>query len=156
MRIVSFLVAGDRGAIDAGAVREIARMVHVAPLSGAPEPVEGVVVVRGEPVPVLDLRARLGLPPRTRRESDYLIVAAAGGRTVALRVDDVEDVAELPDAAVRGAAGMLSAAPTVAGVARLDDGLLLVHDVDRFLSRSEAEVLDVAMRRHATVDTVRD
>lgn len=150
MRVVSFRVADVRGGVDATAVREIARMVDVTPLPGAPAPVEGVIVVRGALVPVLDLRARLALPPRAAAPTDYLVVVAAAAATVALRVDDVDDVRDVPDDAIERAHGMVAAAATVAGVARLDDGLLVVHDVDAFLSQAEADAIARALHAHAT------
>ena len=149
MHVVSFRVAGAAGAIDAAAVREVARMVRVTPLPGAPAPVEGVIVVRGASVPVIDLRARLGLPSRPATDADYLVVVATAHRTVALRVDDVDDVRDVPDHAIERAAGLVASAATVAGVVRLEDGLLVVHDADAFLSQAEADAIDRAMRAHA-------
>lgn len=151
MRVVSFRVAHARGAIDATAVREISRMVAVTPLPGAPAPVEGVIVVRGASVPVLDVRARLGLPSRPVADSDYLIVVATALRTVALRVDDVDDVRDLPDHAIESATGMVASAETVAGVVRLDDGLLVVHDADAFLSQAEADAIERVIRARPPV-----
>lgn len=146
MRVVSFRVAHAHGAIEATAVREIARMVRVTPLPGAPAPVDGVIVVRGASVPVLDLRARLGLPTRRVADTDYLIVVATAARTVVLRVDDVDDVRDVPDDAIERATGMVASAATVAGVARLADGLLVVHDADAFLSQAESDAIERAMR----------
>ncbi len=85
--ILVFEVDGRRYGLPAAEVRELARAVTIVPLPSPTALVEGIIDVRGEAVPVLDLRARLGLPARGVEPSDHLIIARAAGRTVALRVD---------------------------------------------------------------------
>src|SRR5438270_7042780 len=95
-----FEVEGQRYGLAAGAVRELLRMVAVVPLPGAPAVIEGVVNLRGAVVPVLDLRRRFGLPARAATPTDHLIVADAGGRAVALRVDRAVELVPLAEAEV--------------------------------------------------------
>jgi purine-binding chemotaxis protein CheW len=133
--ILVFELAGRRYGLAARAVRELHRAVAVTPLPNAPAVVEGVIDVHGAIVPVYDLRARFGLPRCAVDPSHHLIVAFAGGRTVALRVDRAHEL-------VREA---LREAPFGGGVATLRDGLVVVHDLDRFLSDAEATALDRAL-----------
>ena len=119
------------------------RAVAITPLPNAPALVEGVVNVRGRVLPVLDVRARFRLPARALDPSDHFIVASAGDRGVILRVDRATHLALLDEdvAPPAGAPG----AVYEAGVAMLDDGMVLVHDVGAFLSEAEAMGLDAAM-----------
>jgi purine-binding chemotaxis protein CheW len=143
--VLVFIVGGVRCALPLGDVREVVRAVAVTPLPTAPAIVEGVIDVRGRIVPVLDLRGRLGLPAAPVRAEQKLVIAEAGERRVAIRVDtvdwvtrlDEEEVAE-PDRVVRGI-GYL------AGVGRLPDGLVLVHDLATFFEQGEAEALSTAL-----------
>lgn len=135
-------VGAHRCGVPLGVVRELHRMVATVPLPQAPPVIEGVIDVRGEVVPVLDLRARLGLARVAPRPSQHLVVVDAGERTMALRADRALDVVTLDDDA--GTVGSLPGAE-LAGVGRLDDGLLLIHDVQVFLSRQEEADLDAAL-----------
>ena len=104
-----------------------------------------MINVRGTVVPVLDFRARFGLPPRPLSSSDRFIVADAGRQTVALRADAVVDLLELDEAAISPPERLAPRLGLVAGVARLPDGLLLLHDLRAFLSQAESEHLDAAL-----------
>lgn len=132
-------------AFRAAEVREIVRAVAIAPLPAAGQVVEGAINVRGTIVPVLDIRARLGLPAKEVALDDHIVIAAAAGRTVAFRVDEVEDVADVPDAAVAAPVTLTTAARHIAGVAALPDGAVVIADLATFLSRWEAEAIDRAL-----------
>lgn len=124
-------------------VIEIVRAVWVTPLPGAPDVVEGVIDVRGQLVPVLDLRRRFGLPDKSIVPEDHMILVRAAGRTRALRADRATDIRAVAPADI-GPAGQLEIAH-LAGVARLTDGLLLLADLAGFLSEAEARSLDEAL-----------
>lgn len=133
---VAFVVDGRRWALQLDVVERVVAMVAIAPLQGAPPAVMGAINVHGEIVPVLDLRARLGLAPRAPRADDGLVLARAP-RLVALPVDEVLGTLELPTAA-----GELL---PDAGVALLPDGLVAVYDLDAFLSADEEAQLAGAL-----------
>ena len=124
-------------------MRELVRAVAITPLPNAPALIEGVVNVRGRILPVLDVRARFRLPARPLDPSDHFIVAEAGGRGVILRVDRATHLAVV--AAAAAAPPSDPGALYGAGVATLDDGMVLVHDVGAFLSEAETLGLDAAM-----------
>lgn len=125
-------------------VVELHRMVATVPLPAAPAVIDGIIDVRGTVVAVLDLRARFGLSRRPASPNDHLVLVRVEDRTVALRVDRVLDLVTVPTTAVVAARG-LAPGPHLQGVARLDDGLLLIHDVDAFLSDDESAALDDAL-----------
>ncbi len=149
--IQSFLMAelgGQRIGLPVCAVQEIVRVVALDALPGAPPIVEGTMNLRGDVVPVLNLRARLGLSASPVRLSDNLIVLALGERRVAVRVDSVSDVREF-DALHRVASGALSPAltPVVAmtGVAADEDGTLAIYDPAAFISQAEQQAMDLLL-----------
>lgn len=137
-------VGGHRSGLPAEVVQELQRMVAVVPLPGAPVVVDGVIDVRGAVVPVIDMRARFGLSRRPPAPSEHLVLIQAGDRSVALRVDRVLDLVEIASGAVASASG-LPRGPHLRGVTRLADGLLLIHDVEAFLSDHEAALLEDAL-----------
>ena len=145
MHLLLFTIDDVRGALPLEQLQETVRAVAITPLAGAPGVVEGVIDVRGTVVPVLDLRARFRLPPRSVVPSDHLVIARAGGRTVALRVDEAVDVLTLPDESVTPAGPSDPALAHLAGIARLPDGLVLVHDLQAFLTQGEEQALAAAL-----------
>lgn len=136
-------------------VRETVRAVAITPLAGAPGVVEGVVNVRGAVVPALDLRARFHLPPRPVALSDHMIVASAGARQVILRVDRTLEVLTVAEDEVTPLAREGAAFAHLAGVARLPDGMVFLHDLEAFLSQGEEEALAAALERDRELARVR-
>ena len=94
---------------------------------------------------MLDVRARFRLPAKALDPSDHFIVASAGPRGVILRVDRATHLALVDEASVQSPETLGPERAYLAGVARLDDGLLLIHDLATFLSAAEAASLDEAL-----------
>ena len=143
--LLAFALGAHRFALPAEAVVEVVRLVASAPLPGAPAMVEGVVNVRGTLVPALDLRARFGFAPAEADPDDHLIFARAGPRLVALHVDRALDLISVPDEAVEPVESVAPGTRLVAGVARLPDGVLVIQDLERFLSLDEGARVDAAL-----------
>jgi purine-binding chemotaxis protein CheW len=144
-----FVVEGQRYALALDAVERALPMVAVSPLPEAPPVALGVVNVHGRIVPVLDLRALSGLPPRAAAASDRLLLVRRRAHTVAIPVDEVVGVERLPADAVVPPDAVLPGIGRVAGVARLPDGLLLIHDPEAFLSVSDERALERALSASA-------
>lgn len=121
--------------------REVFRMPALAPLPKAPPVVEGIANIRGHIVPVISLRRRFGLPDKPPHPFEHLLFATAGARAVAIRADRVTGVHGVDSAEIE--------APQ-AGVTKLADGLVLIHDLATFLKDSEAAELDQALREKGT------
>ncbi len=145
MQLVVFALDRQRFALPLESVERALRLVDVRPLPRAPRIVRGVIDVAGRIVPVVLPRERFGLPPRESGLEDRLLMARAGTRTVALLVDEVDGVAECDESRLVDAAALVPGAGYVRGIARLDDGLVVIHDLDTFLSLDEARRLDEAL-----------
>ena len=143
--VLVFEVGGQRYGLPSVDVRELVRAVAITPLPNAPAVIEGVVNVRGRVLPVLDIRARFRLPAKPLDPSDHFIVASAGPRGVILRVDRATHIAVVDDASVQPPQTLGPSGTYVAGVAKLDGGLVLIHDLTTFLSAAEAASLDEAL-----------
>jgi purine-binding chemotaxis protein CheW len=143
--VLVFEVGGQRYGLPTVDVRELVRAVTITPLPNAPAAIEGVVNVRGHVLPVLDVRSRFRLPAKALDPSDLFIVASAGPRGVILRVDQATHLALVDEASVQPSQTLGPSATYVAGVAKLDDGLMLIHDLTTFLSAAEAASVDEAL-----------
>lgn len=144
--VLVFEVGSQKYGLPTADVRELVRAVAITPLPGAPAVIEGVVDVRGRVLPVLGVRARFRLPPKALDLSDHFIVASAGPRGVILRVDRATHLALVDEASVQSPETLGPGGAYLAGVARLEDGLVLIQDLTTFLSAAEAASLDEALQ----------
>jgi purine-binding chemotaxis protein CheW len=106
----------------------------------------GIVNVGGRVIPVADVRKRFGLPGRPIDPSDQFIIARTPARTVALAVDAAHGVATIPAAELAQAGSIVAGLEYVSGVAKLPEGLVLIHDLGSFLSLPEEQALEEALR----------
>lgn len=146
MLINVFDLAGIFYAIPLTQTRELVRMPSLVPLPQAPDVIEGIVDFRGATIAVFDLRRRFRLPLRAPLPSDILLIAEAAGRRVGLRVDRVLGVEEARPGEVEQAAAVAANTEYLAGIVRLSQGLVLIHDLGTFLDAAEARALDAVMQ----------
>lgn len=143
--LVAFTLDQRRYALHLSAVERVVPVVDITPLPKAPDIVLGVVDVRGRIIPAINIRRRFGLPERQLILSDELIIARTSQRTVALLVDGVGGVVSLASGRVIAAQKIVPGLEYLEGIAKLDDGMILIHDLDTFLSLEEEHSLEKAL-----------
>lgn len=129
-------------ALPVTAVRETMRPLPITPLSPAPEWVVGVAVVRGEPVPVVDVGTVLGLTEP--RGTTRFVAIRAGERSVALAVEEVLSVSSFPAESARALPPLLTGDGQrhVAALAARDARLMAVLETARLVPEDVWEALD--------------
>jgi purine-binding chemotaxis protein CheW len=127
-------------------VEKVVRAVEITPLPKSPEIVVGVVNWHGRVVPVVNMRARFGLTAREIDLADRFIFARTRKRVVALIADSVDGVIFHSREDIISPEHIVSGIEYIDGVAKLEDGLLLIHDLDKFLSLEEENGLDRALK----------
>jgi purine-binding chemotaxis protein CheW len=147
VQVLLFEVGRRLLAVHVGVVHEVVRAVAITPLPMAPRVVEGVINYRGTLVPVLDVRGRFGLPPDPLEPDQHFLVVQTAGRLVALRVDRAHDVVDIDPGTIEQAEGVVPGAVHLAGLAGHPNGVVVIQDVDRFLSLHEAAEVDGALAR---------
>jgi purine-binding chemotaxis protein CheW len=143
--LVLFRLDAQCFAVSLTTVERIVRAVEVTPLQSAPRIVLGIIDVEGRILPVLNLRRRLGLPEREISTADQFLIAQTSTRTVVLVVDEALGVIERSPTEIVETAQMIPNLEQIQGVTQLDDGLALIHDLEKFLSPDEGRILDDAM-----------
>lgn len=147
LRVVVFRLDGQRYALPLAVVERIVRAVEVTPLPRGPPIVLGVINVGGGILPVLNLRRRFLLPEREIGPADQFLIAQTARRAVALVIDEAHGVIEYDPSAVTGLDRIVPGLEQFRGVVKLDDGLVLIHDLETLLSLDEARAMDEAMTR---------
>ncbi len=142
--LVGFMVGDVHYAVPIAAVREIVNPLSLTVLPHSPLAVAGVANHRGTVIPVVDLRARFGLPPASDHRRAKWILVEVEEHTVGLMVDSVTEVfgtggAELrPPPSLGGGDDVRG----ILGVASHAESLVFVLDVARF----EAMVAPLALQ----------
>ncbi len=144
-QLVVFTLGDRRYGLYLSAVDRVVRAVDTTPLPQAPDIVLGVVNVQGRVIPVINMRRRFRLPERETVLTDQMVIAHTARRPVALMADAVSAVLEYPEEDIIEAQSILADAEYIEGVVRLSDGLILIHNLDTFLSLEEETLLDHAM-----------
>jgi purine-binding chemotaxis protein CheW len=144
---VVFYLDGHKYALHLACVERVLLAVEVSPLPGAPGIVLGVINVQGRIIPVVNIRRRFGLRERDIDPADRLIMARTARRPVALLADEVAGVLERAREEIVPASDLVPGAGHIQGVLKLEDGLILIHDLDRFLSLDEEKALDRALEK---------
>ena len=144
-KLVTFSLDDRKFALYVSAVQRIIRVVEVTALPKAPEIVIGIINMQGRVIPVFDIRMRFRLPLREVHLADQMIIATAAKRIVALIVDSVDDVIEIPGERIIAAEQILPELEYVEGVIKTEEGMVLIHDLENFLSLPEEKALDEAL-----------
>ena len=144
---VVFSLDAGRYALPLATVERIVRAVAVTHLPCAPSLVLGAIDVQGRVLPVFNVRRRFGLPERDIDPADQFVIARSASRTVVLVVDAAQGVLQSPLSDTTSAASIATGLEHIRGVIRLADGLVLIQDLDLFLSAAQSRALDEALER---------
>src|SRR4051812_25574798 len=146
LRLITFRVGPETFVLDIMAVRQIIPYAGTTTVPTAPSFIEGIIILRNEVIPVVDLRERL-YPVRTdRAESPLVLITLTSAGKIGLKVDEVRRIITVssdellpPPPLVRGIRGELLIAVIPHG-----DEIYLVIDIDHVLSSDEKRALALA------------
>ncbi len=132
-----FSIEGIRFALPVSTVERIIRAVAIAPLPDAPPNVLGMINVHGKAIAVLSLRRRIGLNERDIEAEDQFILALVSGRTIALVADCTDGLISLHPEAATEIDAVISGATLIKGILKVGSDLVLLQDLEAFLSPDE-------------------
>jgi purine-binding chemotaxis protein CheW len=142
-QFISFSVGEEEYGLELLRVKEVIRVREITWLPRAPSFVKGIINLRGDVIPIVDLRDKFGLPPRQATKASRVIVVEVDGRLMGMVVDSASQV-------VRIAADQIDPPPPViggisqdfiTGVGKLDDTLIILLSADAVLTREERHAL---------------
>ena len=146
-QVVCFWVEKEEYGIDIMQVQEIIRVDEITAVPNAPRFVEGIVNLRGNVLPVLDMRTRFGLEKGERTEQNRIIVVDIAGKTTGIIVDSVSEVIRIPRDRIERPPDLITEAGIegryIEGIGKLDEGkrIIVLVQVDALLTGDEKEEL---------------
>lgn len=143
LQLVVFQLVNETYGVDIAKVSEIRELQKITRVPRCPDFIEGIINLRGRVIPVVDLRTRFGLPAGERTANTRIVVVEIGGHTIGVIVDEVLEVLSVAGDAVEPTPPVISGLESdyLLGVAKLDDRLVILLELDRVLSRSEQKAL---------------
>jgi len=138
-QLISFTVGAEEYGLELLRVKEVIRMRQITWLPKAPSCVKGIINLRGEVIPIIDLRDRFGLAAQEQTAMTRVVVVEVEGRPVGMVVDAASQVVRVPADEFDPPPQVLGEASRdfITAVGKTGDRLILMIDVDRILSTEE-------------------
>lgn len=139
---LSFQLGEEKFCLDILKVQEIRGYVGVTTIANMPNYIKGVVNLRGEVVPILDLRIKLHFENVAYNEFTVVIILNLGGHHVGIVVDSVSDVIALDVDQIQDLPEMLSCMDTrfMTGVVTIEAHTFVLLDIEKLLSKDELDI----------------
>ncbi|HEX2983811.1 MAG TPA: chemotaxis protein CheW [Ignavibacteriales bacterium] len=143
IQLVSFNIGAEEFGVDILQVQEINKLVQVTKVPNSPIFVEGVINLRGKVIPIVDLRTRLGMEKRTHDKNTRSIVVEIEGKTIGFVVDSVNEVLRIPKSITEAPPAIVAGidANYITSVAKMEDRLLILLDLDKILTTEEKKLI---------------
>jgi purine-binding chemotaxis protein CheW len=144
---LTFQLEGELFAVEVARVREVLDLIPITKVPRAPDYMRGMINVRGNVVPVVDMHVKFGMTPTTTTRDTRIIVleVEVGGEKIVVGAiaDAVHEVAELQ-------AGSIEAVPRIGirwntefmkGIGKRGDRFVILLDVNRVFSSTEMDTV---------------
>lgn len=143
LQLVTFSIGSEEFGVDILNVREIDRILDITRVPESPDFVEGIINLRGQVVPLVNLRRRLGMDSKIHDKHTRILVADVAGQTIGFSVDAVREVFrissevfEVPPEIIGGVRSHF-----IKSVAKSGDRLLILIDLEKILSGKQKQDL---------------
>lgn len=132
LQFIGFRLDGEDYAVAITKIREIILLKPITRVPQAPYDVEGLINLRGDVLPVINLRKRFGLPPRAFDDETRTIVFTVHDKTLGCIVDEVTEVMRIASDQVQPVPVSVSATSRqyIDGLAKLEDRLVIILNLD--------------------------
>ena len=141
---LAFTLGSEEYGIDILKVQEIRGYDAVTRIANAPAFLKGVINLRGQIVPIVDMRIKFNLGTPTYNQFTVVIILNIQDRVVGMVVDSVSDVISLTAEQIKPAPDMGGALNTdyLIGLGTVDERMIILVDIDRLMSADEMGVID--------------
>lgn len=141
---LSFVLGTEHYALDIMSVKEIRGYEPVTQIANAPPFIKGVINLRGDIVPIVDLRLKFDVGKATYDEFTIVIMLNVADRIVGIVVDGVSDVIRLTDEEIRPAPefGVAFDSRYLLGLAPIEDQMVILVNIEQLITSEELGVFD--------------
>lgn len=146
LQLVSFNLSKETYGIEITKIREIILIGQITQVPETPHYIKGLINLRSTVIPVIDLRARFGLPEGELTDESRIMVLNVGTRTIGIVVDAVSEVLRVTGDQISEAPPTVSSLGNeyMTGLVRLEEQLLILLDVDQLFGEDQLSEVDDA------------
>ncbi len=146
LQFVTFTLDKEVFGIDVRQAREIIKVKEPTRIPQAPPYIKGIINLRGQITPIVDLRTILGLDARGLEDENRVIITEINGETVGILVDAVlgvqrismKDIDPLPELTKGGDSN------SIIGIAKRENSLMILIDIEKLLGGGKLEGLELS------------
>ncbi|MEC5422902.1 chemotaxis protein CheW [Virgibacillus sp. C22-A2] len=146
IKVIVFQLKDQAYGVEVAQVRSIERIQKITKVPRTSDFIKGVINLHGETTPVIDLKGRLQIAETEPSDDNRILIVAIDGVQVGLIVDSATEVKDIDPSVIEEPPKMLKSIEDafLKGVAKLEDGLLILLDLEQVLNFNEAiEVKEV-------------
>ncbi len=146
-KYLTFALGAEEYGVQILKVREIISVMEITPVPRTPAYVKGVINLRGQVIPVIDLRAKFGMPSIARTESTCIIVAEIEQNrrrlSMGVIVDRVSEVLTIPSESIEDAPSFDPSVRSdfILGMGKIGKGVKILLDLEAVLSTADVVTL---------------
>jgi purine-binding chemotaxis protein CheW len=154
-QLVLFQLAGEDYGVDIYGVQRLIEVPEITRVPRAPDFVAGVIDVRGDVIPVINLKKRFGLDHTENAENGRIVIVEIGEQIVGFLVDGVSEVTRLSGEDIEPPSAIVAGTDTefIAGIGKQKKGnrnrLIIVLDPEKILTRHEQAYIETVGRPQA-------
>ncbi len=143
IRVLAFSLGGENYCAGIHQIRSVVRVESITRIPNAPEFVIGVTNLRGQILPVIDIRSFFGLAQKKRTEKSRVIVSDVTGSAIGILVDEVKQAMEIDEAAIQPPLATVSEklAAYTKGQVQVLEAIIIILDLEKILRSEEIERL---------------
>lgn len=150
LQVVSFKLHKEEYAIEITKAKEIILVDGVTRVPQMPDFIEGVINLRGNVIPVIDLRKRFGLPIAKLDEQSRIVVTRMESKIIGLIVDSVSQVMKIPRNQIQPPPDTIAnlAGEYLIGIAKEEHNMIMLLDIEKIMSADEHALLAKNVEEH--------
>lgn len=144
-QFVGFFIRDDEFGVDIREIQEINKLVPITEVPRSPQFVEGVINLRGQIVPVIDLRVRFNIERKEYDKKTRIIVINVNNKKIGLIVDSVSEVLRisLSDIQDPPAEAVREGVEFIKGIAEINDRLVVILDLKSILTQNQIKDIGI-------------
>lgn len=138
-QFVVFKLGEERYGVDIIRVGTISEYLDITKVPDAPSYVEGMINLRGDIVPVINLKKRFNIPETKLNSDTRIIIYSIDGADIGFLVDEASQVLRIDDDQIDATPSILKGdgREYISGVGKHDDTIIILLDFAKILSEAE-------------------
>lgn len=138
-QLISFMVGKEEYGLEILTVKEVIRIREITRIPKAPVFVKGIINLRGDVIPIIDLREKFGLEIQEYTTMTRVIIVEVDGKSIGMVVDSVSQVIRIAQSEVEPPPPLIGgiSAEYLRGVGKIGEKLIIMLNIDKILTVDE-------------------